>query len=833
MRNKTSALSHAWWPDASVSTARLPPSANLTRHLFDALVKTPHAGRRRPIPPSIADAIHCIERRLTNCVVIAGTGTGKALTWQLGARIAASVDQLILLVVPYVALLADIIKTCAERGIVASEWKPGHNNDVLANTPSVVLVSLNRVVSDEFLQWTARPEVRDAVRTVFVDECHVLVEETFRRSVSDFTRVTHVLDEKQFVFLTATLAPVLEKDFQRKICLPVKYLRNPTHRINLVYAIQHAANVQDALGQAKAKIDQTLQKATEDTQVLIICKTVGEAVQAGAFFDCPVYHASLGDDNTDSENNIAHFLSGNVKVLAGTTAVGVGVDVPKIGLVVFLGDPYSIASFSQGAGRAGRDGSRAEVVVIRIGRVKAGTSRPGPLPRTEAEALTMLLDANVCLQLPLTQWLDGRMSSCIELGAEFCSVCRVEEATNLTSASRVSSTALGPSSTTSSQAQTVCVPNSQHTALIKTEPASQAVPMTFRPATQDRGSHGQVRKARPWQEPITPQTASKRSRIDLDEKLFGPIYGNDAQGLITPKSEQLSPFKSRSSSTQANARSPALQTSPGWKQTSPFLRAGNSSAGGFRGGSHSTHGPGPARRPVRSLSSMAIPTSSDRPLRSLSDIGSQVSAGLGSFDKLRIRETSAHSQSPPASSISRMVNSDPEYAQQLSDFATYRHKIQTAMARMNRTCPMCFMLDRDDEHSPGMCKVPGLSWADQQTFREHPDNNWSDRQACFLCNMPQVICGRSNQEKSCPFQRHKDGIRGILLLLTTHEGVRHGAVEVATQINPDYQLSEPAGLGRMGSAWRQRAPFGNEHSMYRAFQAVAAVLLMVDGGFTF
>ncbi|KAK0558861.1 hypothetical protein OC861_006810 [Tilletia horrida] len=427
LKEATLALPPTWSFGSEGPVARLPLSLQISTILFDLLVAQESTGVRRAISPSITDAIHCIDRQITNCVVVSGTGTGKALTWQVGARRARMEGKFTVLVIPYVALLADVMRTCERKNIAAREWRVDTQADILASRPDVVVVSLNRVVSNDFLQWTARLEVRDAIRTVFVDECHVLVEETFRRSISEFARVTHILSEKQFVLLTATLPPALERDLERQICLPIKYLRDCTHRTNLQFSVEQARSVKDALVQAKVKIDQTLQEAKSGSQALVICKTVGEAVQAGSFLSCPTYHASLKEEGDEPHSSLAAFLGGSVKVLAGTTAAGVGIDISKIVLVIFLGDPYSIATFAQGAGRAGRDGTRAEVIVWRINSKKSSRTPAGPLPRSEAEALSTLLEGDVCMQQPLTGWLDGRVGSCIELGTEFCSVCRIEE----------------------------------------------------------------------------------------------------------------------------------------------------------------------------------------------------------------------------------------------------------------------------------------------------------------------------------------------------------------------------------------------------------------------
>ncbi|KAK0558898.1 hypothetical protein OC861_006800 [Tilletia horrida] len=742
MRSRTSTLPSTWSLALPAPMARFPLTSGLSTILFDLLVRFQQSPtKRRRIPPPIADALHCVDRRLTNCVVVAGTGTGKALAWQVGSRIAKTLRQFVLLVVPYVALLTDVVRICEIKDITVKEWRAANIDSVLIDMPNVVVISLNRAVSDQFLQWTARIEVRAAMRTVFVDECHVLVEETFRRSISEFARLTHVLSDKQFVFLTATLAPALEKDFERQICLPVKFFREATHRTNLAFSVKRANHIQEALTLAKVKIHHTLRIAQEQAQVLVICKTIGEAVQAGAFLDCPVYHASLSDDTTLAESKLPGFLNGDLKVLAGTTAAGVGIDVPKIALVVFLGDPYSIASFAQGAGRAGRDGNRAEVVVYRIG-TKPHTGSGGPLPVSDAAALAMLLGGKYCLQQPLTHWLDGRMSSCIELGTEFCSVCRLEEA-----AHRLNSDCFSDfvhTSPQTSQPLATAKLGSQPRALTTPKGSVQEEIHVFTANTdmipscpQSEPQRGTTRKSRPWQEPETPMASFKRGRVDIDTDLFGPDFGMGPWYPATPMSEgskstsfrvPATPSSNRSKGASLAALVTRSQPTEPIKRPGPFKRASNhtSSAGGFRGGG--SLGPGRGKAPVRTYSTGHPTADPSKPMRTLSEIGNTLHPGFSSFTELLSTKGLPRPTSPPSTSIARMVNPDPEYAQQLASFETYRRMVRDALPKAIRTCPMCFMLERNDDHRPGSCKMEGVSWADQQTFREHPDN-WSQRKS--------------------------------------------------------------------------------------------------------
>ena len=80
--------------------------------------------------------------------------------------------------------------------------------------------------------------------------------------------------------------------------------------------------------------------------------------------DCrPYYRASEG-----KEEALAAWADGEERVIVATTALGTGIDVSGINLVVHLGRPHGIVDFVQEVGRAGRAGeaeaARSVVVLV-------------------------------------------------------------------------------------------------------------------------------------------------------------------------------------------------------------------------------------------------------------------------------------------------------------------------------------------------------------------------------------------------------------------------------------------------------------------------------------
>ena len=74
------------------------------------------------------------------------------------------------------------------------------------------------------------------------------------------------------------------------------------------------------------------------------------------------YHAGM-----DREERLAvqaRFTAGETEVLTATTAFGMGVDVPDIRCIVLDGLPDTMLDLAQQFGRAGRDGERADCVLV-------------------------------------------------------------------------------------------------------------------------------------------------------------------------------------------------------------------------------------------------------------------------------------------------------------------------------------------------------------------------------------------------------------------------------------------------------------------------------------
>jgi hypothetical protein len=155
-------------------------------------------------------ALYAVLDKQTPLVVVLPTGGGKSLLFTLPAIVEKT--GVTVVVVPYRALIEDLVSRIQEYGVDCMEWKHGESNPA-----SVVVVSAD-VAGDitsngNFLGYARLLKNKELLRRVVVDECHLLF--TARHWRANLLKVKNLrLLGCPTVLLTATLPPVQEGELE-------------------------------------------------------------------------------------------------------------------------------------------------------------------------------------------------------------------------------------------------------------------------------------------------------------------------------------------------------------------------------------------------------------------------------------------------------------------------------------------------------------------------------------------------------------------------------------------------------------------------------------------
>jgi superfamily II DNA helicase RecQ len=116
---------------------------------------------------------------------------------------------------------------------------------------------------------------------------------------------------------------------------------------------------------------------------------------------------------------------GGGRVIVATNALGLGIDVPDIRVVMHVEMPFEMADYAQQSGRAGRDGKRSEAIVV---RVAAEGQRRMLLGLGGRGAVDDFVNGQVCRRVILDSEMDGRSNrDRCEEGEEQCDVCQAAD----------------------------------------------------------------------------------------------------------------------------------------------------------------------------------------------------------------------------------------------------------------------------------------------------------------------------------------------------------------------------------------------------------------------
>jgi RecQ family ATP-dependent DNA helicase len=371
---------------------------------------------------AVIRAIICGESPI---VQITGTGGGKSLSFMLPAF--CSPDGVTIVIVPLVSLRGDLYNRCMKSGIEAHVWQSRQGNWAA----SIVFVTPESAVTKGFREFVNRLQARQELDRVVVDECHVVPDGNhgFRPQMQELGRLLRELGV-QLVFLTATLAPRNEAEFFTVLGLTagrVRMFRSRTTRKNIEYKVTVIKT--DRKKQEKEEDEQVCRVVTRwmdgngSDKVIVYGGSIERVERLGEMLSCETYHSKV-DTTKGKEKRLKEWIGGG-RLIVATSALGLGVDVPNVRLVVHAGMPRRLRDYVQESGRAGRDGCRSEAVVV-CGEIKVRSEAEDEDKKGQGweEEVKEYVEGKSCRRVVLDSVMDGwtQRSGCEE-GEEACDIC--------------------------------------------------------------------------------------------------------------------------------------------------------------------------------------------------------------------------------------------------------------------------------------------------------------------------------------------------------------------------------------------------------------------------
>lgn len=371
-------------------------------------------------------AVCAVVSKAMEVLVVMATGMGKTLLFQLscslpGARTTA-------LIVPLVALTLDLLRRCHELGIDCQDWAKNRHSRA-----SLVIMSAEAAASEAGRAYLYELHHAGQLERIVFDECHLIcTASVYRRAMAQQALLRSI--PVQFVYLTATLPLRLRDELcHRHYLSQVTEIRAPTRRTNITYRVHRLAHKDTDIVQATAAYLQawwtcSFPDGHGQARAIVFARTKHESDRLGALLSCSSYHADSGDAESKA-HILADWMSARSSnaFLVGTSGLGAGLDYPHVRLVLHMDEPYGLIDFVQESGRAGRDRTDAEsIVVLRT----EWRPRSEGIVEDDERRLHLYVSSTTCRRIHLDAYMDGRgdVPACGP-GEASCDRCRSPQGT--------------------------------------------------------------------------------------------------------------------------------------------------------------------------------------------------------------------------------------------------------------------------------------------------------------------------------------------------------------------------------------------------------------------
>ncbi len=312
--------------------------------------------------PGQADVIEAVLAR-RDALAVMPTGSGKSLLYQLPAAMG---QGLVVVASPLISLMRDQLRALLATGVAAFALHSGQEEGeaaaalraIAAGRAQLLYAAPERLAQEGTIELLRKA----GVRLFSVDEAHCVSHwgHEFRPDYAGLGEVARRLGAPPILAVTATAGEATRKDIAALLfaAAPQLFLRSFARpNLHLAFRPRRAGlrQIVDFLAAHEGESGILYCGSRRKTGVL-----AADLRRLG--FDALAYHAGL-DPAERALHQDAFFARPGV-VMVATIAFGMGVDKPDVRFVLHVDMPNSIEGYYQEIGRAGRDGEKAEALLL-------------------------------------------------------------------------------------------------------------------------------------------------------------------------------------------------------------------------------------------------------------------------------------------------------------------------------------------------------------------------------------------------------------------------------------------------------------------------------------